>query len=278
VLFLARWHGHAALDMPAQMERSPWRAVFTGPLLLFQPTLFDILPMYCGLILLVPLLLKSFERRQRSAVLTASLVLWAVVNVFCSQKPLTTEWIQTGIFNICAWQVLFVFGVAFGHAWARDEEIIPRPRAWWVIVIAAFAALFLALRHALVTNPFSAETLAWLTNKNNLAPLRLLDVALVFYLSYLLLKRFPRFFSVRLLAFLGRSSIVVFSAHVLVAYFLHAFPWIFADTSGGRWMSTVIMVASLFVAAACDQKFNKTTQPARTRRSPSLDVERKTDA
>jgi len=207
-------------------------------------------------------------------VLTASLVLWALVNVFCSQKPLTTEWIQTGLFNICAWQLLFVFGVAFGHAWARDEEIFSAPRAWCVTAIAVFAALLMALRHAVLPNPFSSDVLGWLTNKNNLAPLRLLNIALVFYLTYLLLKRFPRFFSVRPLAFLGRSSIVVFSAHVLVAYFLHAFPWFFAETGGGRWTSTALMVAALYAAAAYDQKSQKMTQPTANRRSPKLHGQR----
>jgi hypothetical protein len=262
VLGLSHWYGYSLPYMPTQMVDTPVRALLLGPLLLFQPTLFDILPMYCGLILLIPVLIKSFEAGRRTLVLTGSLLLWALVNVFCAQKPFSTDWIQTGSFNICAWQVLFVFGTAFGHAWARREALIPQSKTWFLSVSLVIAAVLFAVRHAFIPHPFSAAELDWLTNKNNLAPVRLFNIAVLFYLCYLLLRRFPNVFSVRPLAFLGRSSIVVFSAHVLVAYGMHAAPATFAETISGQWLGTALMVASLFAAAAWDQKFNQAPKSA----------------
>jgi hypothetical protein len=220
----------------------------TGPLCLYQPALLDILPMYCGYILLVPVLIGACERRKRKWVLGLSLVAWALVNAFCPQVP-NTLYLSVGAFNMCAWQVLFVAGVVFGHAWARGETLIKTPNGVFLGILLFACGLLFAIRHALLAPFVPTGALDWLTNKNNLAPLRLANTAAIFLLLRAVVVHRPNALSWEPLAFLGRASIGVFTAHVVAAYAINANPHIFDSSSTGQWLGSALMLATMVSAA-----------------------------
>jgi hypothetical protein len=253
VIGYTHFNGHAPACSPTLMHDAPWLALITGPFFVYQPSMLDILPMYCVFVLAMPFVLRSLENGHRWRVLLVSFALWALCNIFIPQHPFMSGVINTGAFNPGAWQLLFVFGIVFGHALARRQVLLPAPRAWLIAIMLAIAAFFYAVRHAFLARPLSPPLLDVLTNKNNLAPLRLLDFVLLAYLIYLAVSRFPQIMRWRPLAFLGRHSLPVFSAHVVIATVLLAFPEAFAGTPKDRWISTAILLGGMFAAAALDQ-------------------------
>lgn len=253
VSFYTAWFGIAPAIAPSAMVDHPWLSLLSGIVLLQQPSLFDILPMYCVLLLAVPVLVLACSRGQPQAVLIGSSLLWLLANLFSPQAPVIKGVINTGSFNLLGWQLLFVTGVVFGHAWASGRRLWPRPHAWLITGAFAAAGLFFAVRHAFVQLPLSGAALDWWTNKNNVAPLRLLNTALLYYLVYVIAVRFPRSLAWRPLVFLGQHSMVVFAAHILVAYTLLAFPQLFAQSPLHRAVGTIVMIGSLFAVAAYHQ-------------------------
>lgn len=257
------WLGAAPAIAPRLMIEHPWSALISGVVLLQQPSLFDILPMYCALLLAVPYVVVACSRGQRAPVLIASFLLWGMVNLFSPQTPLIHGILNTGSFNLLAWQLLFVVGVVCGHAWSTGERIWPKPRTDLLAVTLGAAALLYAMRHSFLHLPVPAAWIDGLTNKNNLAPLRLFNAGLLYYLVYGVAVHFPGVLSWRPFAFLGQHSMFVFAVHILAAYALQAFPEIFVVSSAGRWKATVVMIGTLFAAAAVHRRFqeNRKRQP-----------------
>jgi|GEM_PF-517365 Uncharacterized protein conserved in bacteria len=261
----------ALIERPAMFSL----AAFT---LVQQPPLFDVLPLYCAFIALTPWCLRRFARYGYATVVFSSLCIWAIANILCPQQPFIRGVVDTGAFNLFAWQFIFVAGLAFGHRWAcRQAEAsaaplppilsAPPPLGW--ALLGGVALLLFSVRHAFMPSFLPEPVLAALTNKNNLAPFRLLDTALILYFGYLVVTRFPRAFSWKPLALIGRSSLAAFAIHIPVAYFLQAHPELFAETNTGRWLSTLIILSALVLTALVYTRANASSQdhrdPARTK-------------
>jgi hypothetical protein len=272
-----RLTGSAPGGAPPVMAQRPALAFLAGGTLLYQPGLLDVLPLYCVLILCLPWLLQLLEGGHRRALVLGSFAVWAATNAFWPQQPIVAAGglLNTGAFNLGAWQLLYILGVVFGHASARGESLLPAPRPGLIALILLTAALLWANRRGYFLTGWPPELHHWLTNKNNLAPLRLLNVFLLFYLGYLVLWRFPRILHIRPLAFLGQHSIAVFCFHVLIAYKINALPHIFAATETGRFWATMLMLSALFLAAgvhaASSESSGRRSQPS-TPRSPAVPV------
>jgi hypothetical protein len=249
VVATVRLTGEPPGGAPEQMAARPWLALLAGPTLLYQPGMMDVLPLYCLLFLLLPSLLRLLESGHRRVLMLGSFALWAATNVWHPQSPISFGIVSTGAFSFGAWQLVFVTGVVFGHAWARGETLLSAPRAWVIVLLLITGGLLWANRRGYFAAGLPHEVHHWLTNKNNLAPLRLLNTVILFYLGYLVLSRFPGILRSHALAALGRHSIAVFSMHVVAATAINAMPQIFATTKDGMWLGTTLMLASLYVAA-----------------------------
>jgi hypothetical protein len=241
--------GNPPNNAPDLMVNQPWTAAWAGPLFLYQPSLSDLLPMYCLLLLLMPLVLKVLEAGRTGLVLAASFGLWAGTNFFLPQTSNPTGFVNLGLFHLGAWQLVFIVGAVFGQAWAHGRKLLPEPNRLVVGLMVALAALGFLVRHAYLPSGIAPATLDWLINKNNFAPLRLLNTGVVIYLCHLCLRRWPRAFDVPPLALLGQHSLTVFTVHLLAAYVIFAFPQTFAVTAGGRMLSSAIILATMFATA-----------------------------
>jgi hypothetical protein len=136
-----------------------------------------------------------------------------------------------------------------GHASVTGRALLPAKRRPWLIAGAvALCAWCFVVRHW-YSWPASIHGFPNWENKNSLAPVRLLDTFALFLLIHFAFVRWPHAFNWRPLALLGRHSLMVFSAHIVLAYLLLAFPEIFAATPFQAWMGTLIMLSTLFAVA-----------------------------
>ncbi|OGB49996.1 MAG: hypothetical protein A3E51_13500 [Burkholderiales bacterium RIFCSPHIGHO2_12_FULL_67_38] len=229
----------------------PSTAVVGAALLIYNPPLLDILPLYIALMLLSPWLLRRGLQQGWRGVLTVSALLWLAQQwgLGLALHELTGRLIDfpvpykdMGAFHWLAWQALWVTGLWLG---ARQQ---PLPRfPWWLLVPAALYTLAMLLwRHMVGQDPMpGVPAVGQLLDKWSLGPLRVLNFASVFVLLVSAgpwLRQFlPRPWPLELL---GRNSLSVFCAHIVIALFTLAF---FGSTQVIRpWTTDVALLVSAF--------------------------------
>lgn len=255
----------------------PSAAVVGAALLIHNPPLLDILPLYIALMLLSPWLLRRGLRQGWRGVLTLSALLWLAQQwgLGLALHGLTGRLIDfpvpykdMGAFHWLAWQALWVAGLWLG---ARQQ---PLPRfPWWLLVPAALYALGMLLwRHMVGQDPMpGVPAVGQLLDKWSLGPLRALNFASVFVLLVSagpwLRRVLPRPWPLELL---GRNSLSVFCAHIVIALFTLAF---FGSTQVIRpWTTDVALLVSAFaglfaVAMAAEARERRGWRPALVWRS-----------
>ena len=203
---------------------SPTVAIISGPLLLYQPPLFDILPMYIVFIALTPWLLEITAREGWRKVLTLSVLLWIFAQVggrrllYETLVPLTGVYFPMeagGSFDMLAWQLLWVGGLWIGARYAA-RPIHPGVPLPTVGLAFAGAAAFLLWRHGIGAIWTDFERWYPALDKWHLGVLRILNfAALAVVVNYLVLPALAWLhFSV--LSLLGRASLQVFCVHLLI--------------------------------------------------------------
>ena len=127
-----------------------WTGWWHGALLIYQPPLFGILPMYVVFLLLTPLLLEQMARGRAWWIGSASLALWLTAQYGIGSPAHNPSWLHLGFFNILAWQLLFVAGAYFGHCKAAGRgSPIPVSRLLLFFSLVLAGILFL-VRHKLL--------------------------------------------------------------------------------------------------------------------------------
>ena len=224
-------HGVDIGNLIGFYRQSPVAAGFGAALLLYNPPLLDILPMYIMFMLASPVLLLHGLHRGWTGILAGSLALWfgsqfGLGGWLYAQAVHLTGWPvpadQTGSFSTLAWQFLWVLGLWMGSTGVtRTGDARPFPPAL-VAAAAAYAAVCLVWRHAVGQVPFGNDSpLNLLFDKWYLGPLRLLDfialMLLAMHFAPWLKGHLPR---CQFLELFGAASLTVFCCHlalVLVA-------------------------------------------------------------
>ena len=252
-------------------------AVVGAALLLYNPPLLDILPLYIALMLLSPWLLRRGLRAGWQGVLTVSALLWlaeqwglglVLFELAVTTTGLSIPYKDMGAFHWLGWQALWVVGLWLG---AREKPL-PRFPLWLVVPAAVYAAGMLLWRHMVGQDPMpDVPAVAMLLDKWTLGPLRVLNFASVFVLLVTfgpgLKQLLPR---PRPLELLGRHSLSVFCAHIVIALFTLAF---FGSTEVVRpWSTDVALLAGAFaglfaVAMALEAQARGGWRPTLVRRS-----------
>ena len=192
----------------------PWGALALIPLLLHQPPLFDILPLYIIFLGVTPWLLAIARRRGWGIVLAFSGLGWLAVQINLGthltgdpSKLLPLRW---GAFNFPAWQLVWVSGLAFGETALHRPLLAGKWRTVVGIMSAAVVFAGLAARHGFFyINP---DCYLWM-DKWTLGPLRLLNFAAWVGLLLAWNPRMP-VRPLAPLALLGRHSLAVFAFHL----------------------------------------------------------------
>ncbi|MBW4052578.1 MAG: succinyl transferase OpgC [Proteobacteria bacterium] len=212
--------------------QSPVRAVASSPLLLYQPPLLDILPMYVVFLALSPLVLRGAARGGWAPILTASGLLWTLSQLGVRNWLFAKLAVSTGIplsalgsFDWLGWQLVWVAGLWMGagalrRGGAADPAWLQEPfgvgsRKLLLAGALAIAMVLFASRHQLATLGFLqlSPNSSWLS-KWHLGALRVVNfAALAVLVRHTVL---PALAILRLpgLALLGRSSLAVFTTHL----------------------------------------------------------------
>lgn len=252
----------------------PKEALLAAPALLYNPPLLDILPMYIIFMLLTPLILRAAERWGWRAVLIVSGSVWVLaqfnlrawVYAVAAHAGFPVPLNETGAFDLFGWQFLWTAGLWLGSARAASVFSKTRIPRWVLLVSAAVAAVMFILRHDgfdVLAGPTLFDALV---NKWRLGIFRLIDAAAI---GVLLVRFGSPLADTRTgarLAVLGRASLEVFSAHVVLCL-------VFLGLASGvdphfeAWQDPIVVavtIGTLFVVADWVERRRARRQPIST--------------
>jgi hypothetical protein len=207
------------------LER-PRLALVSGLVLAYNPPLLDILPMYVLFLLASPALLAYGMRRGFGLLFAISALLWLyaqydggahVYRAVAALVDWPVPYGATGAFAFMAWQLLWLVGLRIG---VMQSDPDPRPATPWprfaFPLVVGIAAVFFVWRH-IVGQTFGSEAfLNALFDKWHLGPLRLLNFAMLALIVVRLRPTIVAWAEDSPVATLGRASLIVFSAHLLI--------------------------------------------------------------
>lgn len=246
----------AVTDLFSYYLNQPWTALVASLLLLYNPPLLDILPMYIMFMVASPVVLLHGLRHGWGWLFGISLLLWVAAQfnvekllyaLAASVAGLRVPLEQTGAFELVAWQFLWLLGLWMGAEDAAPDAPTRVFPSWMVVLAWAYAVVCLVWRHAVGQSPFpEAPALDMLFDKWRLGPLRLIDflalLVLVMHYSERLKQALPRS---AVLETLGRAALPVFCAH-LVAVLL-ALALVGAATPERPWGVDLAVLLSTFL-------------------------------
>jgi len=223
-------HGaYAITDLASFYVERPHVALMAGLALGYNPPLLDILPMYVLFIAASPRIIEFGTRRGWGPLLALSAALWLFAqlgggrHVYESIARLV-EWpvpyAQTGAFSLLAWQLLWLVGLRAG-ALAAEARVAgqaerPGPRALIFGALSVAAAL-LVVRHLTGQVPSATHpALNALFDKWHLGPLRLANFAVLAIVAVHWRNVLVAWASRSMIATLGRASLTVFTAHLVL--------------------------------------------------------------
>jgi hypothetical protein len=208
--------------------QQPLTGLWSSLLLIYNPPLLDILPVYIMFMLVSPWILAYGLRHGWRAIMVISGTLWFATQFGLSRilyqglvdlTGLSVPFSETGAFETFGWQLLWVFGMWLGstHARVPPEQRKPFPPAL-VVGAGVVAGSFFIWRHIMGLSPFpEGNPINVLFDKWHLGPLRLLDffslVLLAMYFGGWLKAHLPR---MRWLETMGKASLSVFCAHLVI--------------------------------------------------------------
>ena len=252
----------AAKDQPAInnlvsfFNREPLEAVSSGLVLLYDPALLDILPLYVLFMLATPVVLTLSLRRGWVPILSFSFGLWllaqfgvgqAIYQTIANVARFDMPYAQTGAFSLLAWQLLWIIGLWMGSAKADGHEGDMATPGWIVAAAVAVALVFVIWRHAVGQTPFpSGNAFNLLFDKWHLSPLRLLDFLALVVVTLRWGDRVALWFGRSFLARLGAASLPVFCAHLVIVLLALAFFGTQYDHRG--WQVDVFLLIGTFAA------------------------------
>lgn len=236
---------------------SPREGFIFSLLLVYEPALLDILPMYIFFMLMSPWVLAFAMRHGWSVVMAASATLWALAQFGLSEwlyelavryLHLPVPFREMGAFNAFAWQFLWFAGLWLGASRnAPDAQPLRFPK--WLLALAGATALYgFYWRHHGVNGqaPFGGdEQLNLLFDKWQLGPLRLVNLVALGILAVrfgpALMRRIPRLHG---LEAMGRASLPVFCAQLVAVLLVLAF---YGDSQTARpWWGDALLLGIVF--------------------------------
>ncbi|RYF80451.1 MAG: OpgC domain-containing protein [Comamonadaceae bacterium] len=227
-------------------------------LLVYQPALLDILPMYILFMLLSPWVMAWGMARGWRGPLLLSAALWAAAQLgftpwvyeqTATLLHLPVPYDETGSFDTFAWQLLWVVGLALGASRQTPGAQPVRIPTWLARAALVLATAVLLWRHLGPTGqaPFGDwQAMNMWFDKWRLGPLRLLDLSalgiVAVHYGPVLARRMPR---PRVLETMGRASLPVFCAH-LVVVLLVLVAW-GGETMARPWWGDVLLLSAVFL-------------------------------
>lgn len=279
--FGVSFHRLALQNLLSFYLQQPQHAAIAAALLLYRPSLLDILPMYIVFMALTPVARKIARRWTWDPVVYISFGVWAAaefglrawiyrhVNLFGLSVPEAS----TGAFDVYAWQLLWMIGLALGTIYAESVAGTAAPvggappsvaaesevgiPGWLLKLSIGVALVFLVLRYSPIDQWMNPDKYGWLIDKWHLGPARLLNFAALSIVLVRFGARIAALPFIKPLASLGQASIEVFSVHVLCCLAGHALSPE-ADAELPWWQQAILLpltIAALFLTAYLQRKW-----------------------
>jgi hypothetical protein len=201
-------------------------AIVDGALLIYRPSLLDILPMYIIFLLLTPFLLTLAARIGWRFIVPGSFCVWlaaqfglreAAHGFMTRHLGMTIPLDQMGSFDLWAWQMLWILGLWGGAQWAKRDFPVESWAENFARPAAIIAPVLLAMRYA-VGRGVELGVFEPMFNKWHLGFVRLIDFAAVAALL-ICFRPVLKWLAVRPLVMLGQASLQVFCAHLFFCFF-----------------------------------------------------------
>jgi len=247
----------AVKDLMSFYLQRPKVAFVSGLLLVYEPPLLDILPLYVLFMLASPWVLALALRHGWAPVMAVSVLLWLLsqfglgewaYDAVRESVGMPVPFHETGSFAMYSWQFLWMLGLWMGAT--RNDPLAPPFRFpnWAVVVAAVIALIGLVWRHKLGQAPFGAdERMNLLFDKWALGPLRLLDLFALMVLAIrfgpALVRRMPR---LHWLEAMGSASLAVFCAHLVIV--LLTLTFFGANPYARPWWVDALLLLGCFAA------------------------------
>jgi hypothetical protein len=259
-LVLLRPHFNSSFHFPLTPAWTALHTLASFAAWLYQPSLFDILPMYGLFVLCMPAALLALRSERGVWVWLASLIIWGLAQLGHGDPTDDTNRFGffSGAFNPFAWQFVFFSGLYFGHKHLyRGRGMTPNHRGL-IALCTVLCVLGLTMRWQLLPWPAAFQQDGWLATRRDYGAAYLINFLALAYLVYCLATHVPRLFQWRPLAFLGQHSIQVFSFHIVAVYFLRAELARIAPSGGlARDAVGIALVAALFIPAWCHAQWQR---------------------
>lgn len=228
----------------------PWGALALIPLLLHQPPLFDILPLYIIFLGVTPWLFAIARRHGWGVILSISGLVWLAIQFHLSDRLMGDPnrfipfcW---GSFNLLAWQFVWITGLALGETASRKPLLAGSSRRVVGIVSGVLVVAGLLARYEYIT--INANWFVWI-DKWTIGPLRLLNFAAWVGLLIAWNPRLPAL-PLAPLALLGRHSLAVFAFHLPLVVLASTFVQTVPLSSAMQTVVGLAVIAALFPWAA----------------------------
>lgn len=246
----------------------PNRAALSAAVLIYQPPLLDILPMYVLFLLLTVPLMKAVDRIGWNGVLGISVAIWTMAQFGLRRFIFDTvdgwfgwnfPYSALGSFDLLAWQLLWVLGLWFGLIGIHRTRRAVNSGGMVLNVALLLSLGLLVWRHVSGRPGFSdpAASLFWI-DKWTLSPVRLLNLGALLCLLVSVRGELVQRLPTRLFAVLGSASLWVFFAHLL-SILLILLTLDGDSPAGGAAGIAVIVVGylALFSAAAAHRRWRE---------------------
>jgi hypothetical protein len=233
----------------------PSLAIWSSVLLVYCPPLLDILPMYIVFLLLTPATLYAGRRWGWRFVLIPSALLWVAAQFGLRElvyahvvhwTGLAVPLQNMGAFNLYAWQFLWAVGLWMGTG-VKEKTTNRLTSRLAVVLSLVVATAFFVMRYQLL--PYFAahpvdQGASWLLfDKWHLGVMRLLNFGALAVLFTAVRPYCARWLTIEPLVVLGRSSLEVFSVHLLFCF--AALAWV-GDGVGAPIRNQVAIIVMTF--------------------------------
>jgi len=200
--------------------QKPFLAFLLHSIFFYQPIYLDILPMYAIYILLLPFVLKYFQRGFQLQILAVSFLLY-VIGTF---NPVSAHvenleqvhQVSTGFFNLLSWQFLFIGGLYLGFLTYQNKtySLLQNKKLFYSSIF--ICALFFILKNYDYRLNILQFDLDYWVSKENLGPFRLLNFFAMLVVMSNIASRYKEWFTFKPICYLGRYSLEVFAFHILL--------------------------------------------------------------
>lgn len=243
-------HEDAVTGLLGFYLEQPWVALVSAGLLLYNPALLDILPIYIVFMLVSPVLLLHGMERGWGGVLALSMLLWlgaqfglgpALYQSLTGWFAMPLRYHDMGAFETLAWQFLWVLGLWMGVTHSDPDAVPTRFPRWMLLAALVFALCTFLWRHLVGQTPLPGHAgINLMFDKWHLGPLRLINVlalmVLLMHFAPWLKRNLPR---VRVLETWGKAALPVFCAHLVIALLVLA---LFGSVRPDRPVSVDVLI------------------------------------